>query len=106
VLLFFPFHREENFWLLLADTASNEVWLSQKVSFMDEATAITAASKAIQDIQEALGASPREIGVAVREAVDRLCCPDTAIRIRIRIQRYGDTAIFRKHGYGDTFIYV
>ncbi|KAM0833226.1 hypothetical protein ACQ4PT_064394 [Festuca glaucescens] len=68
----FPFHREENFWLLLADTASNEVWLSQKVSFMDEATAITAASKAIQDTQEALGASPREIGVAVREAVDRV----------------------------------
>lgn len=69
---FYPFHREENFWLLLADTASNEVWLSQKISFMDEATAITAASKAIQDTQEALGASPKEIGVAVREAVDRV----------------------------------
>ncbi|KAM3386416.1 hypothetical protein ACQJBY_009792 [Aegilops geniculata] len=69
---FYPFHREENFWLLLADTASNEVWLSQKISFMDEATAITAASKAIQDTQEALGASPKEIGIAVREAVDRV----------------------------------
>lgn len=69
---FFPFHREENFWLLLADTASNNVWLSQKVSFMDEATAITAASKAIQDTQEALGASPKEVGTAVREAVDRV----------------------------------
>ncbi|KAG8064012.1 hypothetical protein GUJ93_ZPchr0004g40363 [Zizania palustris] len=47
-------------------------WLSQKVSFMDEATAITAASKAIQETQEALGASAKEIGVAVREAVDKV----------------------------------
>ncbi|KAF0890544.1 hypothetical protein E2562_003759 [Oryza meyeriana var. granulata] len=68
----FPFHKEENFWLLLADAASNEVWLSQKVSFMDETTAVTAASKAIQETQEALGASPKEIGIAVREAVDRV----------------------------------
>ena len=67
----FPFHKEENFWLLLADVASN-VWLSQKVSFMDEATAITAASKAIQETQEALGASAKEIGNAVKEAVDRV----------------------------------
>ncbi|GJN40450.1 hypothetical protein PR202_gb29665 [Eleusine coracana subsp. coracana] len=67
---FFPFHKEENFWLLLADAATNDVWLSQKVSFMDEATAITAASKAIQETQEALGASAKEIGNAVREAVD------------------------------------
>uniref|UniRef100_A0A0A9CWN9 Uncharacterized protein n=1 Tax=Arundo donax TaxID=35708 RepID=A0A0A9CWN9_ARUDO len=69
---FFPFHKEENFWLLLADAASNDVWLSQKVSFMDEATAITAASKAIQETQEALGASAKEIGIAVREAVDKV----------------------------------
>jgi len=69
---YFPFHKEENFWLLLADAASNDVWLSQKVSFMDEATAITAASKAIQETQEALGASAKEIGIAVREAVDRV----------------------------------
>ncbi|KAL5215906.1 hypothetical protein ABZP36_007307 [Zizania latifolia] len=68
----FPFHKEENFWLLLADAASNEVWLSQKVSFMDEATAITAASKAIRETQEALGASAKEIGIAVREAVDKV----------------------------------
>jgi len=68
----FLFHKEENFWLLLANVASNDVWLSQKVSFMDEATAITAASKAIQETQEALGASAKEIGNAVREAVDRV----------------------------------
>lgn len=31
---FFPSHKEENFWLLLADSASNDVWVSQKVSCM------------------------------------------------------------------------
>lgn len=39
---------------------------------MDETTAITAASKAIQETQEALGASAKEIGIAIREAVDRV----------------------------------
>jgi translocation protein SEC63 len=67
---FFPFHKEENFCLLLADSTTNDVWLSQKVSFMDETTAIAAASKAIQETQEALGVSAKEIGIAVREAVD------------------------------------
>ena len=38
---YFPFHKEENFWLLLADSVSNDVWLSQRVSFMDEGAAIT-----------------------------------------------------------------
>jgi hypothetical protein len=31
-----------------------------------------------------------------RKSTSSLCCPDTAIRIRIRIPRYGDTAIFQK----------
>uniref|UniRef100_A0A0E0KNV8 J domain-containing protein n=1 Tax=Oryza punctata TaxID=4537 RepID=A0A0E0KNV8_ORYPU len=83
----FPFHKEENFWLLLADAASNEVWLSQKVSFMDETTAITAASKAIQETQEALGASAKEIGIAVREAVDRVkkgrCDTKTSLKLKV-----------------------
>jgi hypothetical protein len=35
---------------------------------MDEATAIVAASKDIHDTEKALGASPRKIGVAVRES--------------------------------------
>uniref|UniRef100_A0A0D9W3E3 Uncharacterized protein n=1 Tax=Leersia perrieri TaxID=77586 RepID=A0A0D9W3E3_9ORYZ len=39
---------------------------------MDEATTIIAASKAIQDTPEALGASAKEIGVAVREAVNKV----------------------------------
>jgi len=68
----FSFHKEENFWLLLADVASNEVFVSQKVSFMDEATAITAASKHIQKTPEALGANAKEIRNAVKEAVDRV----------------------------------
>lgn len=69
---YFPFHKEENFWLLLADPASNDVWISQKVSFMDEAAAITAASKAIQESKEGSGASMKEINGAVKEAVERV----------------------------------
>ncbi|CAM8930271.1 unnamed protein product [Rhodiola kirilowii] len=68
----FPFYKEENFWLLLADPQTNEVWLSQKVSFMDEAAAITAASKAIQDSMEGFGASLKDIQAAVREAVEKV----------------------------------
>ncbi|KAJ4955220.1 hypothetical protein NE237_012003 [Protea cynaroides] len=69
---YFPFHKEENFWLLLADSTSNNVWMSQKVSFMDEATAITAASKAIQETKEGSGASLKEINATVREAVEKV----------------------------------
>lgn len=69
---YYPFPKEENLWLFLADPASNDVWLSQKVSFMDEPAAITAASKAIQETKEGLGASLKEIGNAVREAVEKV----------------------------------
>ncbi|XP_043716928.1 dnaJ protein ERDJ2-like [Telopea speciosissima] len=69
---YFPFHKEENFWLLLADSTSNNVWMSQKVSFMDEAAAITAASKAIQETKEGSGASLKEISAAVKEAVEKV----------------------------------
>ncbi|KAJ3696202.1 hypothetical protein LUZ60_001579 [Juncus effusus] len=69
---YFPFQKEENFWLLLADSNANSVWLSQKVSFMDESTAITAASKTIQETKEALGASVKEINQAVREAIEKV----------------------------------
>ncbi|KAA8518609.1 hypothetical protein F0562_016083 [Nyssa sinensis] len=68
----FPFHKEENFWLLLADSVSNEVWMSQKVNFMDEAAAITAASKAIQEAKEGSGASLKEINAAVKEAIEKV----------------------------------
>lgn len=69
---YFPFHKEENFWFLLADTVSNNVWFSQKVSFMDEAAAITAASKSIEETKEGSGASVRETSAAVREAVEKV----------------------------------
>ncbi|XVF07722.1 hypothetical protein REPUB_Repub06bG0164200 [Reevesia pubescens] len=69
---YFPFYKEENFWLLLADSVSNDVWISQKVSFMDEAVAITAASKAIQELKEGSGASLKETNAVVREAIERV----------------------------------
>lgn len=69
---YFPFHKEENFWFLLADTVSNNVWFSQKVSFMDEAAAITGASKAIEETMEGSGASVRETSAAVKEAVEKV----------------------------------
>ncbi|KAL5707877.1 DnaJ protein erdj2a [Ranunculus cassubicifolius] len=69
---YFPFHKEENLWLLLADPVSNDVWMSQKVSFIDEATAIAAASKAIQEVKEGSGAGLKEIKTAVREAVQKV----------------------------------
>ncbi|THU64463.1 hypothetical protein C4D60_Mb01t26730 [Musa balbisiana] len=69
---YYPFPKEENFWLLLADPVSNDVWISQKVSFLDEAAAIAGASKAIQETKESLGASVKEISAAVREAVEKV----------------------------------
>jgi translocation protein SEC63 len=68
----YPFHKEENFWFMLADPVSNNVWFSQKVSFMDEAAAITAASKSIEETMEGSGANVKETSVAVREAVDKV----------------------------------
>ncbi|KAK1421314.1 hypothetical protein QVD17_23550 [Tagetes erecta] len=69
---YFPFHKEENWWFLLADQNSNNVWFSQKVSFMDEAAAVTAASKAIEETMEGSGANANETNKAVREAVDKV----------------------------------
>ncbi|KAI3757676.1 hypothetical protein L6452_05219 [Arctium lappa] len=69
---FFPFHKEENCWFLLADQNSNNVWFSQKVSFMDEASAVTAASKAIEETMEGSGANAKETSKAVRDAVEKV----------------------------------
>jgi translocation protein SEC63 len=69
---YYPFHKEENFWFMLADPVSNNVWFSQKVSFMDEAAAITAASKSIEETMEGSGANVKETSVAVREAVEKV----------------------------------
>ncbi|KAA3459888.1 Chaperone DnaJ [Gossypium australe] len=69
---YFPFHKEENFWFLLADSVSNNVWFSQKVSFMDEATAITTASKTIQETMEVSGASAKETSEAVKRTIEKV----------------------------------
>ncbi|GER51048.1 DnaJ / Sec63 Brl domains-containing protein [Striga asiatica] len=65
----YPFPKDENFWLLLADPASNSVWFSQKLSFNDEASAVGAASLAVEEQMEAAGG---ETSAAVREAVERV----------------------------------
>ncbi|CAN8274320.1 unnamed protein product [Cochlearia groenlandica] len=67
---YFPFDKEENFWILLAD--SNSVWFFQKVCFTDEADAITAASNAISETMESLGASSEDKNNAVSEAVEKV----------------------------------
>ncbi|XP_068657408.1 dnaJ protein ERDJ2A-like [Aristolochia californica] len=69
---YYPFHKEENLWLLLADVTANDVWMSQRVSFLDEAAAVTATSKAIQEAKEGSGASVKEVSCAVREAVEKV----------------------------------
>ncbi|KAL6541556.1 DnaJ protein erdj2a [Orobanche gracilis] len=66
------FHKEESFWLLLADPDSNSVWFSQKVGFGDEAGAVAAASTAIEERMEVSGASPKETSAAVKEAVGKV----------------------------------
>ncbi|KAG4381617.1 hypothetical protein AAZX31_15G174200 [Glycine max] len=69
---YYPFHKEENYWFLLADSVSNNVWFSQKVSFMDEAAAVTSASKAIEESMEGSGANVKETSKAVAEAVEKV----------------------------------
>ncbi|KAL8245871.1 hypothetical protein R6Q59_007087 [Mikania micrantha] len=68
----YPFHKEENFWLLLADPNSNSVWISQKVSFMDESAALIAAPKVIRESKEWAGASPKELNSAVKNAIEKV----------------------------------
>ncbi|XP_020203191.1 dnaJ protein ERDJ2A [Cajanus cajan] len=69
---YYPFQKEENYWFLLADSVSNNVWFSQKVSFMDEAAAVTAASKSIEESMEGSGANVKETSRAVAEAVEKV----------------------------------
>ncbi|ERM94031.1 dnaJ protein ERDJ2A [Amborella trichopoda] len=69
---YFPFQKEENYWLLLADPVSNGVWVSQKVSFSDEAAALAVATKATQEALEGSGIGPREVNAQVRAAAERV----------------------------------
>uniref|UniRef100_A0A7N0ZV49 J domain-containing protein n=1 Tax=Kalanchoe fedtschenkoi TaxID=63787 RepID=A0A7N0ZV49_KALFE len=68
----YPFPKEENFWVLLADTSSNNVWFSQRVSFIDEAAAIGFTSTAIQETMESQGAEANSTNLAVKEAVEKV----------------------------------
>lgn len=69
---YYPNHKDENFWFLLADQNSNSVWFSQKINFMDEATALSSAPKAIEEMMEASGASARDTSAAVKEAIEKV----------------------------------
>ncbi|KAF2312220.1 hypothetical protein GH714_028598 [Hevea brasiliensis] len=51
------------------DIVTVQAW---KVNFMDEAAAITTASKAIEETMEGSGASVKETSTAVREAVEKV----------------------------------
>lgn len=68
----FPYPKDENYWLLLADVTQNSVWVSQRVNFMDETAAASAASKTIQESLEGTGADDAKVAEAVRDAVARV----------------------------------
>lgn len=68
----FPYPKDEHYWLLLADTQANSVWVSQRVTFTDETAAISAASKTIQESLEGTGAEDGEVAKAVRAAVEKV----------------------------------
>ena len=69
---YYPYHKDEAYWVLLADTTKNFVWVSHRVSFLDESAAVLAASKSVQESMEGTGASDKEVNVAVKEAVMRV----------------------------------
>ncbi|CAN4087668.1 unnamed protein product [Withania somnifera] len=69
---FYPFPKGENFWFLLADANSNDVWFSESVNFMDEAAAITTASTITEAKMEASGKNMEEIAAAVKDAVAKV----------------------------------
>jgi len=68
----FPYPKDEHYWLLLADTQANSVWVSQRVTFTDETAALSAASKTIQESLEGTGADDSEVAKAVRAAVEKV----------------------------------
>ncbi|XP_009775792.1 dnaJ protein ERDJ2A [Nicotiana tabacum] len=69
---YYPFSKGENFWFLLADANSNDVWFSESINFIDEAAAITTASAITEAKMEASGASMEEITAAVKDAVAKV----------------------------------
>ncbi|KAG5617105.1 hypothetical protein H5410_016929 [Solanum commersonii] len=69
---YYPFPKGENFWFLLADANSNDVWFSESINVMDEAAAITTASTITEAKMEASGANMEEIAAAVKDAVAKV----------------------------------
>ena len=69
---YFPYPKDEHYWLLLADTQANSVWVSQRVTFTDETAALSAASKTVQESLEGTGADDTEVARAVRDAVEKV----------------------------------
>ncbi|CAH9053834.1 unnamed protein product [Cuscuta epithymum] len=87
---FYPFLKDENFWFLLADANSNDVWFSEKVNFMDEIGAVTAAVKVIEDKMEALGEEGKKISLAVKEVTKRVRDGSRLVMGKIRAPAEGN----------------
>lgn len=68
----YPVPVEEHFWILLADTTANAVWVSQKLTFTDESAAILAVKKQTREKMEGEGAKEEAIKEGVEEAVRRV----------------------------------
>ncbi|KAG0476660.1 hypothetical protein HPP92_013501 [Vanilla planifolia] len=86
---YYPFHKEENYWFLLADSVTNKVWMSRKVSFMDEASAISAASIAMKEANESLGFSSKDVDAAVRAAIGKVKSGSRLVMGTFRAPREG-----------------
>ena len=57
----YPFAKDEAFWVLLADTNSNAVWVSQRVTFLDEHAAVRAASDYARETAEGEGLDDEQV---------------------------------------------
>ncbi|KAJ7568230.1 hypothetical protein O6H91_01G024300 [Diphasiastrum complanatum] len=86
---YFPYAKDETYWLLLADVSSNNVWVSQRVTFIDENAAISQASTAIQDSLEGTGASDGEIHSAVKAAVARVKAGSRLVMVKFQAPSEG-----------------
>lgn len=69
---YFPFKKDEAFWLVLADTANNTTWVSQRVTFSDEPAAVRAAADYAREAAEGEGSDDATTNELVKEAMDRV----------------------------------
>ncbi|KAM3319938.1 dnaJ protein ERDJ2A [Capsicum chacoense] len=100
---YYPFPKGENFWFLLADSNSNDVWFSESINFMDEAAAITTASTITEGKMEASGASMEEIAAAVKDAVVKVKRGCRLILGKIQAPQAGNYSL-NSHLMCDTWI--